>query len=60
MNEKNTKHKIHGDVVERYCPKCKENVIMRRTFGVNTTFECMNIRDCREEKDGFCGKLENV
>ncbi len=42
------------EIVERYCPKCGDNVIMRRTFGKTPTFKCMNYEKCRENKDKFC------
>ena len=44
------------EVVERYCPKCRENVVMRRTFGKTPSFQCMNYDKCVENKDGFCNE----
>lgn len=54
---KNTAHRY--DVVERYCPKCNENVILQRIHGLNTTYKCMNYECCKEEKGDFCadGKI---
>ncbi len=43
------------EVVERYCPKCGENVIMRKTYGKNPGLKCLNFDNCRESKDSFCG-----
>ena len=42
------------EVVERYCPRCGENVAMKRNFGNNRSFQCMNYETCKENKDGFC------
>ena len=46
------------DIVERYCPKRKQNVKMMRTQGVNTSFKCMNYADCKEKKDVLCAHHE--
>lgn len=43
-----------SDIVERYCPKCGQNVVMMRIHGVNTTLKCMNYADCKEKKDSLC------
>lgn len=43
------------EVVERYCPKCEKNVIMRKTYGKNPALKCLNFDNCRERKDSFCG-----
>ncbi len=43
------------EVVERYCPRCEENVIMRKTFGKNAGLKCMNYEKCDKSKDAFCG-----
>lgn len=58
MNENNEKNQVRSDIIERYCPKRGENVVMRRTFGVNTTMSCMNYDKCDKEKDAFCGANE--
>ncbi|MBE6582904.1 MAG: hypothetical protein E7648_06550 [Ruminococcaceae bacterium] len=54
MNE-NKKETGRYEVVERYCPKCGENVIMRKTFGKNPALKCMNYENCEQSKDSFCG-----
>lgn len=48
------------DIVERYCPKCKENVVMRRVHGTKTVLKCMNYENCKEQKDSFCGNDKNI
>ncbi len=53
--EKNKKNDARYDVIERYCPKCGENVIMRRTYGLKTELKCMNYENCTHSKDDFCG-----
>ena len=55
MNE-NKKESCRYEVVERYCPKCRENVIMRKTFGKNAALKCMNYENCEHSKDLFCGE----
>ena len=47
------------EVVERYCPKCGKNVVMRRMFGKTPSFICMNYENCRENKDSFCRENDN-
>jgi ssDNA-binding Zn-finger/Zn-ribbon topoisomerase 1 len=41
------------DIVERYCPKCNENVIFQRIHGLNTTYKCTNFEKCKEKKCDF-------
>ena len=53
MNEKNN-DACRYEVVERYCPRCEENVIMRKIFGNKPALKCMNYDKCTEIKDGFC------
>ncbi len=55
MSEKR-KEECRYEVVERYCPKCGENVVMRKTYGKNAALKCMNFENCRESKDSFCGE----
>lgn len=54
-------YETRRDIVERYCPKCNENVILQRIHGMNTTYKCMNFENCNENKDDFCtcGKKSN-
>ena len=54
-NMKNTGNSdSRHEIVERYCPKCNENVILKRISGLNTTYKCMNFEKCKELKDEFC------
>ena len=48
------------EIVERYCPKCGENVIMRRFLGVKNKLMCVNYDSCVHQKDKFCGDNKNV
>lgn len=54
MNE-NRSCDCRYEVIERYCPRCEENVIMRKTFGKNAGVKCMNYENCAQTKDSFCG-----
>jgi predicted RNA-binding Zn-ribbon protein involved in translation (DUF1610 family) len=54
--KENKKETGRYEVVERYCPRCGENVIMRKTFGKNAALKCMNFEKCEQIKDSFCGE----
>ena len=54
--KENKKETGRYEVVERYCPRCGENVIMRKTFGKNAALKCMNVEKCEQIKDSFCGE----
>ncbi len=49
---------IHHEVIQRYCPKRGENVVMLRTFGEVNRLQCMNYDLCDSKKDHFCGGRE--
>ena len=54
MNEKNDNYPPHRDVIQRYCPKRGENVIMLRTYGETPSLRCCGYESCRYDKDDFC------
>ena len=56
MRNKNSSERGRRDVIERYCPKQGENVIMLRSYGENGTLTCTHYEACNKEKDMFCGK----
>lgn len=56
MSEKKEARTVHTDVIERYCPKRKENVIMLRTYGKTPHLRCLSYDTCEMEKDAFCGE----
>lgn len=58
MNEKKQNRPIHTDVIQRYCPKRGENVIMLRTYGKNAHLQCISYDTCEREKDAFCGGVD--
>ena len=55
MNEKEKKNRAHRDVIQRYCPRRGENVIMLRTYDDGYHTECMHYDICEMKKDKFCG-----
>ena len=46
---------VQHDVIQRYCPKRGENVVMLRTFGETPRLQCMGYDNCDLQKDPFCG-----
>ena len=50
---------VRHDVIQRYCPKCGENVVMLRTFGETCRLQCMSFDTCGKQKDPFCGGTQN-
>ncbi len=60
MKEKKNKSE-HKDIIERYCTKLGENVILLRSYNDGYYTECINYKTCTYEKDKFCGKekIEN-
>lgn len=54
MNKKNENYPPRRDVLQRYCPKRGENVIMLRTYGETPTLQCFGYENCQYEKDDFC------
>ncbi len=55
MNKKKQNANIRHEVIQRYCPKRGENVVMLRTYGEVNRLQCMNYDLCDSQKDGFCG-----
>ncbi len=55
MREKKQDDTIRHEVIQRYCPRRGENVVMLRTFGEVTRLQCMNYDLCDCDKDDFCG-----
>ena len=55
MKEKKSGREEHRDVIQRYCPRRGENVIMLRSVGENNRLECMSYDSCQLRKDKFCG-----
>ncbi len=55
MELNKNRHSEHKDVIQRYCPRRGENVVMLRSYDEGCHIECMNYDSCRLEKDGFCG-----
>lgn len=55
MREKKPSKSVQTDVIERYCPKRGENVIMLRTYGKSPRLRCVSYDTCEMEKDSFCG-----
>ncbi|MBE6637604.1 MAG: hypothetical protein E7618_07375 [Ruminococcaceae bacterium] len=53
--EKNWEKGVPFDVIERYCPKQGENVIMLRTYGEDGRLSCTRYEACQKEKDTLCG-----
>ena len=56
MREKNRSRKENRDIIERYCPRRGENVVMTRTCGEHPHTECMDYASCPLEKDRLCGR----
>ena len=60
MIEKKQNANIRHEVIQRYCPKRGENVIMLRTFGEVNRLQCMNYDLCDSQKDSFCGGVDET
>ena len=56
MNETKSGRDVRQEVVQRYCPKHGENVVMLRSVGETRQFECLNYERCDLPKDSFCGR----
>jgi len=49
------------EVVQRYCPQLKDNVVMLRTVGAEEdVFECLNFHTCKCREAGICDNLPHV
>ena len=59
MRDQNRDKTIRHEVIQRYCPRHGENVVMLRTFGEVTRLQCMNFDLCNCEKDTFCGGADS-
>ncbi len=59
MNEKTKNANIRHEVIQRYCPKRGENVVMLRTYGEVNRLQCMNYDLCDSQKDSFCGGVDD-
>ena len=56
MKENNRNRNENRDIIERYCPRRGENVVMTRTCGEHPHTECMDYSSCPYEKDRLCGR----
>jgi hypothetical protein len=56
--ERNQGQTIRHEVIQRYCPRHGDNVIMLRTFGESPRLQCMNFDLCDCDKDAFCDGAE--
>ncbi len=59
MSEKKYNGTVQHDVIQRYCPKRGDNVVMLRTFGETPRLQCMGYDNCDLPKDPFCGGEES-
>ena len=59
MRNKGQDDTVRHDVIQRYCPRRSENVIMLRTYGETPRLQCMNYDLCDCEKDTLCGCSES-
>ncbi len=51
--------KRHTEVIERYCPRRKENVILLRSYDGGFHTECVELKSCMLKKDKLCGRIKN-
>ena len=58
--ERNREKGVPFDVIERYCPKQGENVIMLRTYGEHGHLSCTRYDVCQKEKDDRCGMQQEM
>ena len=54
MRHKPNDMPVRHEVIQRYCPKCGDNVIMLRTYGEISRLQCMSYDLCDCHKDEFC------
>ena len=56
MNESNPSLNTPREVIQRYCPKRGENVVMLRTVGEDRRIQCLQYDACDHPKDPSCGR----
>ena len=58
MIENVREHTENREVIQRYCPRKGENVVMIRIIGTDRRPKCMNYDTCPVRTDGICGDLK--